>query len=134
MGLEGVHVSGSLASDLTSAKSHVGEWCLTTPHADGRIRLCIVRQYRWTTDRRALFGLVGASTLVLGSGPSVLAGETPGIERKVSKEVDSTIPGDTEIGVRHIIGQPGATLPENTMHNAMICECADGSFEVTNEG
>jgi quercetin dioxygenase-like cupin family protein len=87
-------------------------------------------------DRRALLllGLVGASTLVLGSGPRVLAGETPGIERKILKEVDSTIPGYAKIRVRDIIFQPGAMLPENTMHNTMICECTEGTLEVTNDG
>jgi quercetin dioxygenase-like cupin family protein len=87
-------------------------------------------------NRRALLrlGLAGASALVLGSGHRVGAGETTGIERKVLKDVDSTIPGYAKIHVRDIIFQPGATIPEGTMRNAIICECTEGALEVTNDG
>jgi quercetin dioxygenase-like cupin family protein len=86
--------------------------------------------------RRALLrlGLVGASVLVLGSGHSSRAGETPGIERKVLAEVDSTIPAYAKIRIRDTIFQPGASVPVRTMDNDMVCQCTAGSLEITNDG
>lgn len=87
-------------------------------------------------DRRALLllGLAGASTLVLGTGQRVRAGEMPGVERKVLKEVDSNIPGYAKIRVRDVIFQPGASTPNMTMQNDMVCETTEGSLEVTKDG
>jgi quercetin dioxygenase-like cupin family protein len=81
-----------------------------------------------------LLGLAGASALVLGAGPRVHAGETPGIERKVLTEVDSTIQGYAKIRVRETTFHPGVAVPVSTMQNAMICECTEGTLEVTNDG
>ena len=87
-------------------------------------------------DRRALLllGLAGASTWVLGTGQHVRAGEMPGVERKVLKEVDSNIPGYAKIRVRDVIFQPGASTPNMTMQNDMVCETTEGSLEVTKDG
>ena len=79
-------------------------------------------------------GLAGASVLVLGSGPSSRAGETPGVELKVITEVASTIPGYAKIRVRDAIFQPGASSPVHTMNNDMVCECTAGALEITNDG
>ncbi|MGH8068784.1 MAG: hypothetical protein ACRERE_26830 [Candidatus Entotheonellia bacterium] len=70
-------------------------------------------------DRRALLrlGLARASALGLGSGQRVGAGETTGIERKVLKEVDSTIPGYAKIRVRDIsVAFPFDRVPEDMPH------------------
>ena len=87
-------------------------------------------------DRRAILmlGLAGASALGLGKANSVLAAEEKGIERKVINEAESMIPGFGKIRVRDTIFQPGASLPERTMKNHMICELTQGTLEVTQNG
>jgi len=89
-------------------------------------------------DRRELLmlGLAGASTLVLGKGSTVRAAEEKevGVERKVIKEAESTIPGFSKIRLREFLYQPGGTSPVRKMPNAMVCECTLGSLEVTNDG
>jgi quercetin dioxygenase-like cupin family protein len=80
------------------------------------------------------WGLAGASVWILGSGHTGHAGEAPGVERKVLKEVDSNIPGYAKIRVRDMIFQPGASTPTNTMQNDMVCETTEGTLEVTKDG
>jgi quercetin dioxygenase-like cupin family protein len=74
--------------------------------------------------------------LILGSIHSGHGGEmqTPGVERKVLKEVDSNIPGYAKIRVRDVIFQPGASTPTMTMDNDMVCETTEGTLEATKDG
>jgi len=85
-------------------------------------------------DRRELLllGLAGASALVLGKGSSVLAAEEKGVERKVFKEIDSMVPGFSKVRLRAVTYQPGANS-KVTMKNPMICECTQGTLEVTQD-
>ena len=87
-------------------------------------------------DRRAmlLWGLAGASALVVGTGNSVLAQDEKGVERKVIKEGESVIPGFPKVRLRMVTYQPGAVANPSTMKNAMICECTRGSLQVTQDG
>jgi quercetin dioxygenase-like cupin family protein len=86
-------------------------------------------------DRRAvlMLGLAGASALVLGKGTGVLAAEEKGVERKVFKEGESMIPGFPKVRLRAVTYQPGASS-KLTMKNPMICECTQGTLEVTQDG
>ena len=85
-------------------------------------------------DRRAvlMLGVAGASALVLGKGSSVLAAEEKGVERKVFKEIDSMVPGFSKVRLRAVTYQPGANS-KATMKNPMICECTQGTLEVTHD-
>jgi quercetin dioxygenase-like cupin family protein len=85
-------------------------------------------------DRRAvlMLGVAGASALVLGKGSSVLAAEEKGVERKVFKEIDSMVPGFSKVRLRAVTYQPGANS-KATMKNPMICECTQGTLEVTQD-
>ncbi|MBI3325652.1 MAG: hypothetical protein HYZ81_02970 [Nitrospinae bacterium] len=87
-------------------------------------------------DRRAmlLWGLVGASALVMGAGSGVLAQDEKGVERKVFKEGESVIPGFPKVRLRVVTFQPGAVTNPSTMKNPMVCECSRGSFESTVDG
>jgi hypothetical protein len=80
------------------------------------------------------WGLVGASVVILGSGHSGRAGEMPGVERQVLKEVESNIPGYAKIRIRDVIFQPGASTPVMTMDNDMVCETTEGTLEATKDG
>jgi hypothetical protein len=61
-------------------------------------------------DRRTvlLLGLAGASTLVLGTGDRMLAGESTGMDMKVIKETASMIPGFPKVHLREATYQQGA--------------------------
>jgi quercetin dioxygenase-like cupin family protein len=85
-------------------------------------------------DRRAvlMLGLAGASALVFGEKGSVLAAEDEGVERKVFKEIDSMVPGFPKVRLRAVTYQPGASS-KVTMKNPMICECTEGSLEITQD-
>jgi hypothetical protein len=86
-------------------------------------------------DRRAvlMLGLAGASALVFGEKGRVLAAEEEkGVERKVFKEIDSMVPGFSKVRLRAITYQPGASS-KATMKNPMICECTEGTLEVTQD-
>jgi len=85
-------------------------------------------------DRRAVLmaGLAGASALVFGGNSNLFAAEDKGVERKTGKQVDSMIPGFPKVGQREITLQPGAST-KATMKNPMICECSQGSLEVTQD-
>lgn len=85
-------------------------------------------------DRRKvlLLSLGGASALVLaqrGGASAQLIEEKGSIERKVSKPVDSMIPGFKKVRFREITYQPGARSKAK-MQDAMICECSQGTLEV----
>ena len=80
-----------------------------------------------------LLGLAGASALVLGTGERVVAGEATGMEMKVIKEAASMIPGFPKVRLREATYQPGGRS-KNTMQNPMVCECSQGSLEVTQDG
>jgi co-chaperonin GroES (HSP10) len=86
-------------------------------------------------DRRAilLLGLAGASALILGAGDRVIAGEATGMDMKVIKEATSMIPGFPKVRLREATYQPGGRS-KNTMQNPMVCECSQGSLEVTQDG
>jgi co-chaperonin GroES (HSP10) len=86
-------------------------------------------------DRRAilLLGLAGASALILGAGDRVIAGEATGMDIKVIKEAASMIPGFPKVRLREATYQPGGRS-KNTMQNPMVCECSQGSLEVTQDG
>ena len=79
-----------------------------------------------------LLGLGGASTLLLGKDSSVLAAEEKGVERKVFKDIDSMIPGFPKVRLRAVTYQPGANS-KATMKNPMVCECTQGTLEVTQD-
>ena len=85
-------------------------------------------------DRRAVLmaGLAGASALVFGGNSNLFAAEDKGVERKTGKQVDSMIPGFPKVGQREITLQPEAST-KATMKNPMICECSQGSLEVTQD-
>ena len=76
-------------------------------------------------------GLVGASTLLVGSSESwAQAIESKGkVDRKEQKPVDSMIPGFSKVRVREMTYAPGAG-GKAKMQNAMICECTQGTLEI----
>jgi quercetin dioxygenase-like cupin family protein len=86
-------------------------------------------------DRRAilLLGLAGASALILGGGDRIIAGEATGMDIKVIKEATSMIPGFPKVRLREATYQPGGRS-KNSMQNPMVCECSQGSLEVTQDG
>lgn len=88
-------------------------------------------------DRRAvlMLGLAGASAVVAGTGGTALAQrieEKGSVERKESKPVESMIPGFPKVRLREITYQPGASTKAR-MQNPMICECTQGTMEVTQD-
>jgi len=85
-------------------------------------------------DRRELLmlGLAGASALILGKGNSVLAEDQGKVERKVFKEAQSMIPGFPKVRLRANTYEPGASS-KDTMKNSMICECTQGTLEITQD-
>ena len=87
-------------------------------------------------DRRTalLWGLAGASALVMGTTSGVLAQDEKGVERKVIKEGESVIPGFPKVRLRVVTYQPGAVSNPSTMKNPMVCECSRGSFVSTIDG
>ena len=80
-------------------------------------------------------GLAGASALLVGSsgGAWAQAIEEKGkVERKVMKPMESMIPGFPKVRLREVTYQPGASTKAK-MQNAMICECTQGTLEVTQD-
>ena len=80
-----------------------------------------------------LLGLAGASALVLGTGERVMAGAATGMDLKVIKEAASMIPGFPRVRLREATYQPGGRS-KNTIQNPMVCECSQGSLDVTQDG
>ena len=80
-------------------------------------------------------GLAGVSALLLGNAGSALAQrieEKGKVARKELKPVDSMIPGFPKVRLREITWQPGASNKAK-MQNAMICECTQGTLEITQD-
>lgn len=81
-------------------------------------------------------GLAGASALLVGKGGSAYAQpieEKGKVERKVLKEpTESMIPGFPKVRMRENTFQPGASTKVK-MQNAMICQCTQGTLEVTQD-
>jgi len=94
------------------------------------------RTGRQTVDvkRRTMVvaGLAGASALLLGNGESFAQPiEKKGrVDRKEQKPVDSMIPGFSKVRLRETTFAPGSSSKAK-MQNPMICECSQGSLEVT---
>ncbi|HSF29890.1 MAG TPA: hypothetical protein VLK82_05385 [Candidatus Tectomicrobia bacterium] len=79
-------------------------------------------------SRRAmLWGLAGASVLVMGEAWNMLAQGAMEPERKVIKEAESVIPNFPKIRLREMTFQPGAQSTR-TMDNPMICEITRGAL------
>lgn len=80
-------------------------------------------------------GLAGASAFFGGaSGTAWAQGiESKGkIDRKSMAPVASMIPGIAKVRVREITYQPGASSKAK-MQDAMICECTQGTLEITQD-
>ena len=80
-------------------------------------------------------GLAGASALLVGRSGSAWAQrieEKGTLERKELKPVESMIPGFPKVRLREVTYQPGASSKAK-MQNAMICECTQGTLEVTQD-
>lgn len=81
-------------------------------------------------------GLAGASALIVGKGGSAYAQpieEKGKVERKeLKKPAESMIPGFPKVRLRAVTYQPGANTKAK-MQNAMICECTQGTLEVTQD-
>ncbi len=81
-------------------------------------------------------GLASASALLVGSGGSawaqpIVAEEKGTVTRtELVKPVESMIPGFPKVRLRDTTYQPGASTKAK-MRNAMICECTQGTLEVT---
>ena len=80
-------------------------------------------------------GLAGASALLVGSsgGAWAQAIEEKGkVERKVMKPMESMIPGFPKVRLREFTYQPGASSKAK-MQNAMVCQCTQGTLEVSQD-
>lgn len=84
-------------------------------------------------------GLAGASALLAGKGESAYAQALPTaieekgkVERKVLKPVDSMVPGFPKVRLRENTYQPGASTKAK-MQNAMVCQCTQGTLEVSQD-
>ena len=77
-------------------------------------------------------GLAGASALIAVSGQALGQPiEKKGkIDRKEHKPVDSMVPGFSKVRLREMTYAPGAG-GKAKMQNAMICECSQGSLDIT---
>ena len=80
-------------------------------------------------------GLAGASVFFGGAGGTAWAqriSEKGKIDRKSKEPVASMIPGIAKVRVREITYQPGANSTAK-MQDAMICECTQGTLEITQD-
>lgn len=81
-------------------------------------------------------GLAGASAFLVGNGGSAWAQrieEKGKLERKeLKKPTESMIPGFPKVRLREITYEPGASSKAK-MQNAMICECTQGTLDVTQD-
>jgi quercetin dioxygenase-like cupin family protein len=76
-------------------------------------------------------GLAGASALLAVKQSVAQPIERKGkVDRKEQKPVDSMIPGFKKVRLREMTYAPEAS-GKAKMQNAMICECSQGSLEVT---
>lgn len=80
-------------------------------------------------------GLAGASAFFAGAGGTAWAQrieEKGKIDRKSMEPVGSMIPGIAKVRVREQTYQPGASSTAK-MQDAMICECTQGTLEITQD-
>jgi quercetin dioxygenase-like cupin family protein len=86
-----------------------------------------------TLSRRAVSasGLVGVSVLVVRTSGRAQA--QSGVEPKVIKETPSRIAGVPKVQLVEVTLQPGAVMATSKMDHAMICECTQGTLEVTQD-
>lgn len=80
-------------------------------------------------------GLAGASALFVGTGGSAWAQrieEKGKVERTELKPVESMVPGYPKVRLREITYQPGASTKAK-MQNAMVCQCTQGTLEVSQD-
>jgi len=86
--------------------------------------------------REVMFaGLAGVSAILTGTGGTTWAQsiESKGkIDRKLMEPVASMIPGIAKVRVREQTYQPGASSTAK-MQDAMICECTQGTLEITQD-
>lgn len=83
------------------------------------------------TRRSILIGL-GAAAVGLGNSVRVLAQQQEGLSRGEARKFRSMIPGIAAIQVQEVTYQPGARS-SRTMPHTMICECAAGILEVSQD-
>lgn len=80
-------------------------------------------------------GLAGVSALLVGRGGSAYAQpieEKGKVERKGLKPVNSMIPGYPKVRLREVTYQSGASTKAK-MQNAMVCQCTQGTLEVSQD-
>jgi hypothetical protein len=80
-------------------------------------------------------GLAGVSAIFTGTGGTAWAQriESKGkIDQKLTEPVASMIPGIAKVRVREQTYQPGASSKAK-MQDAMICECTQGTLEITQD-
>ena len=80
-------------------------------------------------------GLAGASAFLVGNTGSAYAQpieEKGKVERKGLKPVDSMVPGFPKVRLREVTYQPGASTKAK-MQNAMVCQCTQGTLEVSQD-
>lgn len=82
--------------------------------------------------RRSILVGMGATAVVLGASPRVLAQQQEGLTRGEARKFRSMIPGVAAIQVQEVTYQPGAKT-SRTMPHIMICECAAGVLEVSQD-
>lgn len=80
-------------------------------------------------------GLASVSAILTGTGGTAWAQriESKGkIDQKLTEPVASMIPGIAKVRVREQTYQPGASSKAK-MQDAMICECTQGTLEITQD-
>lgn len=77
-------------------------------------------------------GLAGASAFFGGTAWAQSIESKGTIDRKSMEPVASMIPGIAKVRVREVTLQPGASNTAK-MQNAMICECTQGTLEITQD-
>ena len=80
-------------------------------------------------------GLASASALLVGTGGNAWAQpieEKGKVERKTLQPAESMIPGFPKVRLREITYQPGASTKAK-MQNAMVCQCTQGTLEVSQD-
>lgn len=80
-------------------------------------------------------GLAGVSAFLAGTGGTAWAqriSEKGKIDRKSREPAASMIPGIAKVRVREVTYQPGASSTAK-MQDAMICECTQGTLEITQD-
>jgi quercetin dioxygenase-like cupin family protein len=85
--------------------------------------------------RQMIFALAGASVVVAG-GRSFA--QQPPIRENVDiviiKTIESMIPSIPKVQVREVRYKPGGRTASAAMGNDMVCECTEGSLEVSVDG